>query len=292
MANRLSVHLGLVAGLTAIVIGLSGCGTGDSTTTETTQGDASLSPPAVQTAGTLKVCAANNGTPPNIYIDESGTLVGSEVDLAKALAQQLGLKADFVESDFSALIPTLQAKQCDVIMSTLYIKPEREEVVDFVPYLYSGTGIAVSSEHESTITGMNETLCGKTALVAVGTTAESLTEEQAEKCASQGLPELTITKNSHADVAIQQLQNQQIDAYVDTAETIGYYATKTGAKIELAGKPFGAIQVGAATLKNNTDLHDALEDAFETTVDDGTYDSILEEWGQTSLSINESSNEG
>ena len=47
---------------------------------------------------------------------------------------------NFVESAFAAVIPTLQAKQCDVIMAQLYIKPEREKVVDFVPYVVEDSG--------------------------------------------------------------------------------------------------------------------------------------------------------
>ena len=103
--------------------------------------------PAMLEAGTLKICAPNDGTPPSVYHDETGALVGSEVDLGKALAAQMGLEAAIRASPPSPrVIPTLQAKQCDVIMAQLYIKPEREAVVDFVPYVYSGTGIAVSKE--------------------------------------------------------------------------------------------------------------------------------------------------
>jgi polar amino acid transport system substrate-binding protein len=101
----------------------------------------------IEQAGSLKVCAFNDSTPPGASHDATGKLAGSKIDLGWAVAAKLGLQAQFVESGFAALIPTLQAKQCDVIMGTLYIKPEREKVVDFVPYLYSGTGIAVAEDH-------------------------------------------------------------------------------------------------------------------------------------------------
>ena len=63
-------------------------------------------------------------------------------------------------------------------------------------------------------------------------------------------------------MSIQQVQNGQVDAYLDTAETLGYYATKTGAQIQMAGQPFGTIKIGAATLKGNTALHDAIAQAL------------------------------
>ena len=148
----------LVAVLAAsLSAGLGACSSDDSSTAEPT-GPAKVQPPAILQAGTLKICAPNDGTPPNVYHDESGELVGSEVDLGKALATQLGLKPQFVESSFAAVIPTLQAKQCDVIMAQLYIKPEREAVVDFVPYVYSGTGIAVAKEKPADVTGQLESL--------------------------------------------------------------------------------------------------------------------------------------
>jgi polar amino acid transport system substrate-binding protein len=133
---------GVIAGACSLVLAMSGCSSSNQAAPAAT-GPAKVAPPAVLEAGTLKICAPNDGTPPSVYHDETGALVGSEVDLGKALAAQMGLKPQFVESAFAAVIPTLQAKQCDVIMAQLYIKPEREAVVDFVPYLYSGTGISV-----------------------------------------------------------------------------------------------------------------------------------------------------
>ncbi|MCW2559937.1 MAG: transporter substrate-binding protein [Mycobacterium sp.] len=277
-----TVLAGVIAG--AAVLALSGCSSsGESTPAPT--GPAKVAPPAILQAGTLKICAPNDGTPPSVYHDETGALVGSEVDLGKAIAAQLGLKPDYVQSAFAAVIPTLQAKQCDVIMAQLYIKPEREKVVDFVPYLYSGTGIAVSKQRPADITGMDDSLCGKKVMVAVGTTAESLSQEQSDKCTAAGKPSIDINRNNHADVSIQQVQNGQVDAYLDTAETLGYYATKTGAQIQMAGQPFGTIKIGAATLKGNTELQNAIAQALSELESNGTYAKIIAQWGQTDLSI-------
>lgn len=275
----------LVAVLAAsLSAGLGACSSDDSSTAEPT-GPAKVQPPAILQAGTLKICAPNDGTPPNVYHDESGELVGSEVDLGKALATQLGLKPQFVESSFAAVIPTLQAKQCDVIMAQLYIKPEREAVVDFVPYVYSGTGIAVAKEKPADVTGLDDSLCGKKVMVAVATTAESLAMEQSDKCTAAGKPAVDVNRSNQADVSLQQLQNGQVDAFMDTAETLGYYQTKTGAKIQTVGAPFGTIKIGAATLKGNTALHDAIAAALGELESNGTYGKILDEWGMSDLSI-------
>ncbi len=269
----------------AVATVLTGCSSTDNADEAKPVSEPKVAPPAVLQPGTLKICAANDGAPPSVYYDENGELIGSEVDLGKGIAAQLGLQAEFVQVGFAALIPTLQAKQCDVIMAALYIKPEREAIVDFVPYLYSGTGIAVSKNDPADITGMDDSLCGKKVMVAVGTTAEALSEEQSGKCTAAGKPPVDINRNNKPDVSIQQVQNGQMDAYLDAAETLGYYETKTGAQIQMAGEPFGTIKIGAATLKGNTELHDAIGQALSTLENDGTYDSILEQWGQSDLSI-------
>jgi polar amino acid transport system substrate-binding protein len=276
------VLIAVLAGATALSI--AACTSPDSST-PAPSGPAKVAPPAILQAGTLKICAPNDGTPPNVYHDESGKLIGSEVDLGKALAGEMGLKPDFVESSFAAVIPTLQAKQCDVIMAQLYIKPEREKVVDFVPYVYSGTGIAVSKDKPAAVTGLDDSLCGKKVMVAVATTAESLAMEQSDKCTAAGKSAVDVNRSNQADVSLQQLQNGQVDAFMDTAETLGYYATKTGARIQTVGAPFGTIKIGAATLKGNTALHDAIAAALATLESNGTYKKILDEWGMGDLSI-------
>lgn len=271
------------AGVAALLT--ASCSSSDTSEQSTASGPPKVAPPAILQAGTLKVCAANDGAPPSVYYDESGALIGSEVDLAKGIAAQMGLEAQFVETGFAALIPTLQAKQCDVIMAALYIKPEREAIVDFVPYLYSGTGIAVSEEHPAAITGMDDSLCGKKVMVAVGTTAEALSQEQSDKCTAAGKAPVDINRNSRPVVSIQQVENGQMDAYLDAAETLGFYETKTGAKIKMASPPFGKIKIGAATLKGNTELHNAIEQGLSALESDGSYTKIVDQWGQGDLSI-------
>jgi polar amino acid transport system substrate-binding protein len=53
----------------------------------------------------------------------------------------------------------------------------------------------------------------------------------------------------------------------------------------MAGQPFGTIQIGAATLKGNTALHDGIASALEELEGNGTYAKILGTWGQSDLSI-------
>lgn len=238
---------------------------------------ATVAPPTIIKEGKLTVCTGDS--PPNIFYDENNELQGVEIDIAAALAKQLGLTPSYEEYAFSGLIPAMQAKQCDVIMGSLYIKPEREEIANFVPYLYSGTGVGVSKENPKGVTGFDESLCGLNVVAITGATGGNGAEELSAKCEDSGKKPLDITLVDEGTAAVQQVIAGQVHAFVDTSEIMSFYETNSDGALTMVGEPTGKIRIGAATLKANTDLGTALDEAFQTLVDEGTYKSILEEWG-------------
>ena len=252
---------------------LAGCAGGAGGSTPAGEGEASYVTP-----GTLTICG-NLGTPPNIFAEADGTPVGAEVDIAKAMAEQLEVPIEVKEYAFSGLIPALQARQCDVIMSSLYIKPEREEVADFVPYLRSGSGVATSKENPKDITGLDDSLCGQNVVAITGATGASLVEEQSATCTAGGEDAINVTLTDRPADALQQVIAGQLDAFVDSAEIVNYYEKESGGQFVPVGDQIGVIDIGAATLKDNAALHEALQEAFDAIVADGTYARILETWG-------------
>ncbi|TDK24549.1 ABC transporter substrate-binding protein [Arthrobacter crusticola] len=264
------------AGSAVLALALTGCGGGQAESAEgESSGSANL--PLVKD-GVLTSCA-NFSTPPNIFAEADGTPVGAEVDIAKSMAEEMGLETAFPEYAFAGLIPALQAKQCDVIMSTLYIKPEREEIADFVPYLLSGSGVSVSKENPAGVTGFDDTLCGVRAAAITGATGAGLLEEKSAECESTGMEPVEISLLDRSADALQQVVAGQADAFVDTYELMKYYEKQSDGDFQVVGDPVGQVQIGAATLKENAELHEALEDAFGTIVENGRYAEILEEWG-------------
>lgn len=271
-----------VALAASAALALSGCGQ-SSPADDEGAGEAQVAPPAILTEDALQICA-NFATPPNIYAEDDGDPIGTEVDIAKAMSAELGLSPDFLEYNFSGLVPALQAQQCDVIMSSLYIRPEREEIANFVPYLKSGTAVLVAEDNPEGITGYDDSLCGKTVLAFTGATGAIYSEEMSEECEESGMEPLNITLSDNV-TALQQVLAGQVDAAIDTAELAGYYENL--GDFQLVGEPFGEIIIGAATLKDNTELNEALQEAFDAVVASGEYDEILEEWGMANQSIEE-----
>ena len=279
--SRHRLALAIPAALVAVA--LAGCSQGAGSGSGSS-GSGDASDLGLVTDGTLTVCA-NLESPPNIYVEADGTPVGVEVEIADAMVEKMGLDIEFKEIAFSGLIAALQAKQCDTIISSLYIKPEREEVADFVPYLLSGSGVAVSDKNPAKITGFDDSLCGVSAIGITGATGASLLEQKSAECETNGDPAIDITLTDKAADALQQVIAGQADAFMDTAELVGYYETQSDGKFVVVGEPVDSIQIGAASLKGNDALHSALEDAFAEVVDDGTYADILEKWGFESADI-------
>lgn len=271
------------ASVAVLSLALVSCGNGQGDSSGSTGESETASLPLVND-GELASCA-NFSIPPNVFKEENGTPVGAEVDIAKGLAEELGLEIAFPEYAFAGLIPALQAKQCDVIMSSLYIKPEREEVANFVPYLVSGSAVAVSKENPADVTGYDDSLCGTKVVAINGATGATLLEEKSAECESAGLEPVEITLLDRSADALQQVISGQVDAFLDTAELMGYYEKQSDGEFVMVGETVGEIEIGAATLKENTELHDALQGAFDTLVESGRYDEILAEWGLETNSI-------
>jgi polar amino acid transport system substrate-binding protein len=267
-----------IATAAAVALAVVGC---SATPTESPEGGDDL---GLFKAGDLTICA-NLETPPNIYVDEDGNTIGVEVDIANAMADQLGLTVKILEYDFAGLIPALQARQCDVIMSSLYIKPEREEIANFVPYLISGTSVAVSKENPANITGLDDSLCGASVIAITGATGAVLLEEQSVKCEENGSPKVEVTLLDSPSDALQQVIAGQVDAFVDASEELSYFEVESDGAFTPVGDVVGTIRIGAATLKDNAPLHEALQGAFDAIVEDGTYADILAEWKFEALDI-------
>ena len=275
IARKAAITVGLAA---AVMVALAGCSTPSTGGAGASDTPGSTSKVATQTAGVLSVCT-NLGTPPNEFATESGDPQGTEIDLAKDIAKNMSLKAQFVQLAFSGLIPALQAKQCDVIMSSLYIKPEREKVVDFAPYLNSGSAVAVAKDNPKNITGYNDSLCGTKVLAITGSTGADLSATQSKTCVADGKKAIDTSLTDANSAGLQQIIAGQVDAYIDSSELVGYYQKLSKGDFKLVGEPFGLIKIGAATLKGDDALHNAIAKAFDQLISSGAYGKTLAKWG-------------
>lgn len=229
--------------------------------------------------GQITYCS-DISAPPLTYYDAAQKPVGAEIELGNALAAQLGVRANWANTAFNGIIPALQAKQCDAIITQLYIKPEREKVVNFVPYMYASNTLMVSAKNNKGIESASD-LCGNKAAAQTGTTVAQYLSDQSKKCRADGKQKVDIRLFNKDTDALQQLRLGLVDSYGTTLETAAYVLKQQPDTFELAGKPFNRIKVGAATRKDDTALHDALTKAFAQVQKSGAYTAILKKWNLT-----------
>jgi polar amino acid transport system substrate-binding protein len=233
--------------------------------------------PRIASAKKITYCSDLSG-PPLGFFDESGKPVGSDVDIGEEIAKRLGVTANWANTPFSGIIPALQAKNCDAILSQLFDKPARREVIDFVDYMYSSESFLVPKGNPKNVRTIAD-LSGLKIAVENGTTIQSLIEDQNKKFEQAGKPKADIIVFPKDSDARQALQIGQVDVYGTTLESAAYFLQKAGHIFDIGGDPFAKILTGIGVRKDDTDLRTAIESALKAMKADGTYTKILTKWG-------------
>ncbi len=131
----------------------------------------------IRKAGVVRVAIAI-GTPLFSYADADLQPTGSDVETAKLLAQDLGVKLEIVPITTAARVPTIQAQRADLVISALSITEERAKVVDFsIPY--SAITIMVAAPKDVKIANYAD-LAGKRIGLTRATTNDQITTREAK----------------------------------------------------------------------------------------------------------------
>ncbi len=105
----------------------------------------------IQKSGVFKV-GVEGTYPPMTYHDESGELTGFDVEVAKKVAEKLGVTAEFTESDWDSLLAGIDSKRLDTVINAVSITEERSQKYDFAgPYFYITQQIVVRSDDDSIV---------------------------------------------------------------------------------------------------------------------------------------------
>ena len=129
--------------------------------------------------GTLRIALEGTYPPFNFKDPKTGELAGYDVDVARLLAAKLGLKPEFVSTEWAAILAGLGAGKYDVIISQVGITPKRLEAFDFSePYTYSSPQLIVRKDERAQYASLAD-LKGKKLGVGQG----SVFEQQAKAVA-------------------------------------------------------------------------------------------------------------
>lgn len=173
----------LIVVAAAFVIALAGCSSQSAanavSSAASATGDSSASSSArtldeIKASGYINIGVFTDKAPFG-YVDDSGTYQGYDVVFAQRLADDLGVKVNYVATDAANRVPYLQSNKVDIILANFTKTDERAQQVDFaLPYMKVSLGIV--SPDGSPITDVSQ-LDGKTLIVTKGTTAETYFEK-------------------------------------------------------------------------------------------------------------------
>lgn len=218
--------------------------------------------------GTLKI--ALEGTyPPFNFKDKAGQLDGYDVDVAKLVAARLGLKPDFVTTEWSAILAGLASGRYDVIISQVGINPKRELAFDFsIPYTYSSPQLIVRKNDKANYASLAD-LKGK----RVGVGQGSVFEQQAK-----AVPGIEVKSYPAAPENLQDLATGRVDAALNDSLMVAYLLKNSALPIQ-AGARVGAVErMGAAFQKGNPQFKAAIDKALQDAGADGSLKAISLKW--------------
>jgi polar amino acid transport system substrate-binding protein len=219
------------------------------------------------------------------FIDEKTQApIGLDIDIADAMAAELGVKAKFNNGDFAGLLLALDGKRYDVIMSSMTASDERKKTVDFVEYFNAGSGIIVLKGNPKAIKSADD-LCGKTVATQDGTTQADFIVGSTDapggldkKCKDAGKAGVTLRKFQTDPEAVQALVAGQADAEMADFPVAAYSAQQSGGKLEIIPNQIDPAPYGVAVRKTSKPLSDALTKAYTAIKGNGKLDAILKKW--------------
>ncbi|NUU96530.1 ABC transporter substrate-binding protein [Marinitoga sp. 1135] len=206
-------------------------------------------------------------------VNTKGERIGYEVELAKMMADVLGVKVKFVITNWDGIIPALLADKFDFILAGMTITPERALKVNFTTSYYE-TGQIIFYNSDKYPDGLTENdlkKMGNKAKIAVqlGTTGEF--------AARKFFPEAKILTFETVDAAAYQIITKKADAMVFDELYYGSISKKYPA-IKTTENLLNKEKLGIAVKKENIDLLLWLNTFIECVKTDGTLDQLKQKW--------------
>jgi polar amino acid transport system substrate-binding protein len=243
------------------MMALAGCGSGDGGGAASA---AVANPYGLQQAGALRVGTLTDA-PPNVYLME-GKFTGFDNDLFTAVASRLGLKVEFVGTDFSALLAQVKNKKFDLGSSSITITDARKKTVAFTngyDFGYFGLDVPAGSDIKTF-----DQLKGKRVTVVQGTV-------QDDYATKEGLNPIRVPDYNGA---LNQLKAGTAQAWVSPAEIGEKTAKESGGKVVLAAKQISSAPTAFAIAHDNPAFLAALNRALDEVITDGTWTRLQDQY--------------
>ena len=214
--------------------------------------------------------------PPFDTIDENtGEIIGFDMDLIAAIGEDQGFQVEFVDMAFESLIPAIETGNGDIIAAGMWSgDPERIAKVDFSDtYWTDGAALLVKTENTA-ITGLDSLTADMKAATQIATNYADDLQAMVEEGT---LGEAVILDGF--DTCVLQLINGDVDAVMAGASIVQAYMDKNPEALKVVGDKASYEDLGFAVQKGNAELLEKINAGLANVQENGTYDELLKKWG-------------
>jgi L-cystine transport system substrate-binding protein len=206
--------------------------------------------------------------PPFTFHDENGELTGFDVEIAREVAERLGVEAEFMETQWDAMFAGLDSERFDMIANQVGIRPDRQEKYDFSEGYITSAAVLIVNESNTDIKAF-EDLDGKKS-------AQSLTSNYGDIAKSHGAELVGVEGFNQA---IELLAQNRADATInDKLSFLDFKKQKPDAPVKIVATADDASQSGLMFRKGNETLVEEVNKALQGMIEDGTYLEISKKW--------------
>ena len=249
--------------LLMVVCLMAGCGS-------QTEEDNSLA--EIQDKGYF-IVGLDDSFPPMGYRDaETNEIIGFDIDLAKAVAEEMGLEVRFQPVVWDNIAFEMNNKNVDVIWNGCSITPERLEIFDFSePYMKNSQVVVVLQDSPyQTLAD----LAGK----QIGTQSGSASEEAIAANEEFASSIAGISGYATFDKVLMDLEAGRIEAAVADVTVYGYYQGMQPGTYQVLDEELGSEDFGIAFRQGDDSFREALQEALDQVIADGTAAEISNKW--------------
>lgn len=224
--------------------------------------------------------------PPMEYIDEeTGELAGFDIELAKAIAADMGLEVEFVQVGFDAIFAGLDADKYDVVISAISVTEERQETLELSDTYLANQQVIISAKDGSQITSVDQ-LTGKKVAVQVGTTAD----EACQYYQNDKAMEFDLQQFDDMTAAFLALKSGSVDCVVTDLVVGDYYVNNNPNDYVKSCDNLTNEPIAIAAKKGNTAIINAVNESLKSLIDSGKTAEISKELFGEDLTKNIDSN--
>ncbi|WP_072802298.1 glutamate ABC transporter substrate-binding protein [Rhodococcoides yunnanense] len=200
-----------------------------------------------------------------------GSFSGFDVEVAKYVADQLGVPADkieFKEAPSAQRETLIQNGEVDYVVATYSITDARKEKVGFAgPYFVAGQSLLVK-EDNTEITGPDSLTGKKLCSVTGSTPAQNIADKY---------PDVQLQPFDTYSACVEALRNGAVDAVTTDDIILAGYAAQYPGELKVVGEPFTTENYGIGLAKDDTDGRNKINDAIEEMVSSGAWEAAFNE---------------